>query len=97
MTERPSRDVLLAIVFDEQWRLQPSVKKTARRITCPRKHTLGIALKTPFGWWVAYRTPYAEQGSRWEYDWADQIQGYTEATCHCRRRRRVDEILSQLS
>lgn len=95
---RPDREVVAAAVFDEQGRLRPEAKKKCKRMYCDRRqHTIGIALRTPSGWWVAWREPYDEgAGSRWEYDWADQVTGYTEASCNCRRRRRVDDVFARL-
>jgi hypothetical protein len=77
-----------------------------------RAHTIAWGLPTPHGWWVAWRQTYKQvprvsgerriglsadgKADRWEYDWADQVTGYTEATCHCRRARRVDEAIARL-
>jgi hypothetical protein len=94
---RPNRDLIVGVVFDEQWRLRPEAKKKCKRVRCDREqHTIAVVINTPFGWWAAWREPYEEDGSRWEYDWVDQVTGYTEASCNCRRRRRVDDLFARL-
>jgi hypothetical protein len=97
--ERPPAEAMLIHVFSDDWKILPQAKTLIgrRRIVCTRKrHLMAFGLHTPYGWWVAWRRTYDSGGTRWEYDWADQVTGYTEATCHCRRPRRVDPILATM-
>lgn len=93
-SERPSRDSMYGLVFQPNGELQPRTRRqNLRRLTCTRRdHTIAWALKTTYGWWVAWRR--TEGG--WDYDWADQVTGYTEAKCACGRARRVDEMVSRM-
>lgn len=96
---RPSRDVLYALVFGDehapraQYRQRkPGMVEQAR---CGRKgHLMVVAVRSlEWGWWVTWLTA----GGPWEYDWADQVHGYTEGVCtNCGRRRNVGQEIAKL-
>lgn len=95
MTDRPDRHVIRALAFDENWRPNPTYRAKVKRAWCDRRqHTMAYTVRVgAYGLWVAWRLPPDRAdgtGERWEYDWADQITGYTEAWCSsCRRARDI--------
>lgn len=95
---RPDREVIAAAVFDEHGRIRPEMKTQCWQQRCDRRgHLFVVACRTTFGWWVAWREPYGEHGSRWKYGWLDELANRTEAECNCRRRRwRVVPLCARL-
>jgi hypothetical protein len=106
MTERPSRDVIFAMVFDKRTgKVRREIKQDLETITCERSarrgggtHRLAVALRTTFGWWIAWRRPNDEHDTRWtwEYDWATDVGAYELATCHCGRARNIGPFAARL-
>ncbi len=88
-SERPSREAVYELVFDPDGRVRRRDRRlNLFRVECERKrHTIAWTLRTTHGWWIAWRSD-----GGWDYDWADEVTGYTEATCHCGRARRIDGI-----
>jgi hypothetical protein len=94
---RPDREVIAAAVFDEHGHIRPEIKTKCDQLRCDRrKHTVVVARRTTYGWWVAWREPYGASGSGWNHDWLDEMAGPIEAECNCRRRRRVDPLFALL-